>query len=50
MIDYPAFRESVRDFLHEALTPELRRAGELPTSVFSDFDAALALQKKLHAH
>ena len=42
MIDYPAFRESVRDFLHEALTPELRRAGELTTSVFSDFDAALA--------
>ena len=49
MIDYPAFRESVRDFLHEALTPELRRAGELTTSVFSDFDAALAWQKKLHA-
>ena len=49
MIDYQDFRESVQNFLDEALTPELRRAGELTTSVFSDFSAALAWQKKLHA-
>lgn len=49
MIDYDAFREQVRCFLSEALTPDLRRAGQLTTSVFSDFEAALSWQKKLHA-
>ena len=49
MIDYDAFREQVRCFLTEALTPDLRRAGQLTTSVFSDFEAALSWQKKLHA-
>jgi alkylation response protein AidB-like acyl-CoA dehydrogenase len=49
MTDYQIFRKSVKDFLGEALTPELRRAGELTTSVFSEFSAALAWQKKLHA-
>ncbi|MGD2007469.1 MAG: acyl-CoA dehydrogenase family protein [Cellvibrionales bacterium] len=49
MIDYDAFREQVRGFLSEALTPDLRRAGRLTTSVFSDFEAALSWQKKLHA-
>lgn len=49
MIDYDAFRERVRGFLSEALTPDLRRAGQLTTSVFSDFEAALSWQKKLHA-
>lgn len=49
MIDYEDFRKSVQNFLEEALTPELKRAGELTTSVFSEFSAALAWQKKLHA-
>ena len=38
---HEAFRDSVRTFLGQALTPELKRAGELTTSVFSDFEAAL---------
>src|SRR5437016_1502075 len=31
-----AFREEVRAFLDEKLTPELRRAGRLATSVYAD--------------
>jgi alkylation response protein AidB-like acyl-CoA dehydrogenase len=31
-----AFRDEVRGFLDEALTPELREAGRLTTSVFTD--------------
>lgn len=48
MINYEQFRQTVKDFLKTALTPELQRAGELTTSVFSEFNAALAWQKKLH--
>jgi alkylation response protein AidB-like acyl-CoA dehydrogenase len=47
MTDYAAFRQEVRDFLAAELTPQLVRAGELTTSVFSDFEAAMAWQKKL---
>ena len=46
---HEAFRDSVRTFLGQALTPELKRAGELTTSVFSDFEAALKWHKLLHA-
>ena len=49
MTDYNDFREEVRDFLAAELTPELVRAGELTTSVFSDFEAALAWHKILYA-
>lgn len=43
-----AFREEVRAFLDEALTPELRRAGERTTSDFSDYDASLEWQRILY--
>ncbi len=49
MTDYEAFRSEVREFLAEALTPELVRAGKRTTSVFSDFHSAMAWQKILHA-
>lgn len=42
------FREEVKAFLESALSPELVRAGENTTSIFSDFDAAIAWQKILH--
>ena len=42
------FREEVRDFLNDHLTADLRRAGALMTSVFADFDAAMAWQRLLH--
>ena len=42
------FREEVRDFLNEHLSADLRRAGALMTSVFADFDAAMAWQRLLH--
>ncbi|BBY29084.1 acyl-CoA dehydrogenase family protein [Mycolicibacterium sediminis] len=42
------FRDEVRAFLDEKLTPELRRAGRLMTSVYSDHDAGLAWQSILH--
>lgn len=45
---YQDFREEVRAFLAESLTPELRRAGRLTTSVFSDSDSAMAWQKILY--
>jgi alkylation response protein AidB-like acyl-CoA dehydrogenase len=47
--DYSAFRETVREFLESALTPELARAGERTTSVFSDFEAGRQWQNALHA-
>ena len=47
--DYETFRASVRDFLKDALTPELIRAGERTTSVFSDFEAGRQWQSILHA-
>ncbi|MDH6197042.1 alkylation response protein AidB-like acyl-CoA dehydrogenase [Mycobacterium frederiksbergense] len=42
------FRDEVRDFLANNLTPEIRRAGRLMTSVYADHDASMAWQKILH--
>lgn len=47
-MDDQQFREEVRAFLNEALTPELRRAGELMTSVFADFEATMAWHRILY--
>jgi alkylation response protein AidB-like acyl-CoA dehydrogenase len=44
-----AFREEVRAFLAEHLTPELRAAGRGMTSVYSDYPVAMAWQKILYA-
>lgn len=43
-----AFRDEVRAFLDEKLTPELRRAGRLMTSVYADHDASMEWQRILH--
>lgn len=43
-----AFRDEVRSFLDEKLTPELRRAGRLMTSVYADHDASMEWQRILH--
>lgn len=43
-----AFRDEVRAFLDARLTPELRRAGRLMTSVYSDHDASMRWQAILH--
>ena len=43
-----AFRDEVRAFLDEKLTPELRRAGRLMTSVYADHEASMAWQAILH--
>jgi alkylation response protein AidB-like acyl-CoA dehydrogenase len=43
-----AFRDEVRAFLEERLTPELRRAGRLMTSVYADHEASMAWQAILH--
>ncbi|MDT5102534.1 MAG: hypothetical protein QOI25_47, partial [Mycobacterium sp.] len=43
-----AFRDEVRAFLQEKLTPELQRAGRLMTSVYSDHEASLQWQRILH--
>lgn len=43
------FRDEVRAFLEEALTPELREAGRRATSVFMDKRYSLPWQKILHA-
>ena len=42
------FRDEVRDFLEQKLTPELRRAGRLMTSVYADHEASMAWQAILH--
>jgi alkylation response protein AidB-like acyl-CoA dehydrogenase len=42
------FRDQVLQFLAEQLTPELRRAGQLMTSVFADFEAVMAWHRILH--
>jgi alkylation response protein AidB-like acyl-CoA dehydrogenase len=42
------FRDEVRAFLRDKLTPDLRRAGRLATSVYSDHDASLEWQAILH--
>lgn len=44
-----AFRDEVRDFLDRELTPELRRAGRLMTSVYTDHEASMTWQRILHA-
>lgn len=44
-----AFREEVRAFFAAELTPELRRAGKLMTSVYADHASQMAWQEKLHA-
>lgn len=46
--DERAFRDEVRQFLDEKLTPELRRAGRLMTSVYAEHDASMAWQAILH--
>ncbi len=43
-----AFRDEVRSFLDEKLTPDLRRAGRLMTSVYSDHEASMEWQRILH--
>ncbi|AOD21514.1 acyl-CoA dehydrogenase [Rhodococcus sp. p52] len=43
-----AFRDEVRSFLEEKLTSELRRAGRLATSVYSDHEASMEWQRILH--
>src|SRR3981189_1921274 len=43
-----AFRDEVRAFLQDKLTPELQRAGRLMTSVYSDHEASLQWQRVLH--
>jgi alkylation response protein AidB-like acyl-CoA dehydrogenase len=43
-----AFRDEVRAFLEDKLTPELRRAGRLMTSVYADHDASMEWQRILH--
>lgn len=43
-----AFRDEVRAFLAERLTPDIQRAGRLMTSVYADHDASMAWQKVLH--
>lgn len=43
-----AFRDEVRTFLSESLTPDLRRAGRRATSVFMDKTYSLAWQRILH--
>lgn len=47
--DDEAFRDEVRTFFAAELTPELRRAGKLMTSVYADHDSQMAWQEKLHA-
>lgn len=42
------FQEEVRRFLDEKLTPDIRRAGRLMTSVYADHDASMAWQAILH--
>lgn len=43
-----AFRDEVRTFLADRLTPALRRAGSRMTSVYADHDAQVAWQEILH--
>jgi alkylation response protein AidB-like acyl-CoA dehydrogenase len=43
-----AFRDEVRAFLAERLTPDLQQAGRLMTSVYSDHDASMRWQAILH--
>jgi alkylation response protein AidB-like acyl-CoA dehydrogenase len=43
-----AFRDEVRTFLQDKLTPELRQAGRLMTSVYADHEASMEWQRVLH--
>ncbi|BBZ34543.1 acyl-CoA dehydrogenase family protein [Mycolicibacterium confluentis] len=43
-----AFRDEVRGFLEEKLTPDLRAAGRLMTSVYADHEASMEWQAILH--
>ncbi len=43
-----AFRREVQEFLEQSLSPELRRAGQLMTSVFADFEATMQWHRILH--
>ncbi|MEQ3549933.1 acyl-CoA dehydrogenase family protein [Pseudonocardia nematodicida] len=43
-----AFRDEVRAFLDEKLTPDLRDAGRLMTSVYADHEASMRWQAILH--
>src|SRR5712672_1247211 len=43
-----AFRDEVRAFLQDKLTPELQQAGRLMTSVYADHDASMEWQQILH--
>ena len=43
-----AFRDEVRAFLAEKLTPQIRRAGQLATSVYPDHEASMAWQRILN--
>lgn len=43
------FRDEVRSFIADSLTPDIREAGRLATSVFADADLAMAWQRILHA-
>ena len=42
------FRDEVRAFLDEKLTPELRQAGRLMTSVYADHESSMEWQRILH--
>ena len=42
------FRDEVRAFLDEKLTPDLRQAGRLMTSVYAEHEASMAWQAILH--
>ncbi|OYN82332.1 acyl-CoA dehydrogenase family protein [Mycolicibacterium sphagni] len=42
------FRDEVQAFLDEKLTPDLRQAGRLMTSVYADHEASMAWQAILH--
>jgi alkylation response protein AidB-like acyl-CoA dehydrogenase len=43
-----AFRDEVRTFLQDKLTPDLRAAGRLMTSVYADHEASMEWQRILH--
>lgn len=43
-----AFRDEVRRFLDEKLTPDLRQAGQLMTSVYADHEASMTWQAILN--
>jgi alkylation response protein AidB-like acyl-CoA dehydrogenase len=43
-----AFRDEVRAFLQQKLTPELQQAGRLMTSVYADHEASAQWQRILH--